>query len=174
MESFNFPVDPKIQSEMNEVAIRRGNIIANFAFIESLISNFVIMHYIKDEKLVSSFQQDIFEDEFFSYILKFNLFKKVLSKYYTQDFKKFPIDQFRQLSKIRNIIAHASIVLFADRKTKKVLTQIMFNHNGEKFNAQEKMDEYDVLKNKIQPQLQNLASSLELFNITMFNEITRD
>jgi len=173
MDKTTIPVDPVIQSEMDSIAIRRGNILANFAFIEGLMSDFVIRHYLKDEKLVKTMREDIFEDEFFGYMLKFNLFKKVLRKYYPNEAKKFPIEKFRELSKLRNIIAHASVEIMINEQIKKAMTSILFSHNGEYTDAQEIMDKYDKLKDELQPSLQDLASNLKLFQTTINNDFTK-
>ncbi len=162
-------LNPHLLEEMKEVAMLRGRVMAGFAYIENHISSMIINHYLikvsDREELVKIIKQDVFENEHFSFWLKFNLFKNVIDKYYPQEKKPFPFDELHQMTKIRNIMAHGAQVIEAVRKHEGESVakgEIAIYHNGENYIAKTKVEEYFKLQSVVQTKLEDIMERLKL------------
>lgn len=160
----------KSTDELNDIDRGRGNIISNFAYIENLLSQIIIRHYIRDEELVHKMTADIFDGEGFTFYLKFKLFEMVLRKYYSEKVAELKYDphKIRELGRLRNIIAHGRIETLGYRTNQNDIkySEIFLVHGGEKYSAKEQIDKYNELKLSAQPKLEQLAKSLEMFEVT--------
>lgn len=137
---------------LTEIQNRRGMVSTNFAFIEFSIAQFVASYYCKDGQ--SDFVADVFEDEYFSFGLLMNVFEKVLKKD-PELYKKFPLQKLRRLQKLRNLIIHARLQTHVVVDTKKGGIQEMgetyFYHAGKEYSVNEVLQEYEEIKNIVQP-----------------------
>ena len=135
----------------------RGKVSTNFASLEYFIAQFITLHYFNGPN--HDFTAEVFEDEYFSFGLLVKIFDKVLKK--DPDlYKKFPFQKLRRLQKLRNVIVHARLQSKAtldDRKENiKKIGITLFYHAGKEYKVEEVFEEYEKLRNIVQPAIMDL------------------
>lgn len=143
------------ESELERIKNKRGEIVTNFAYIELIIKNICSVYYLG--KIDQNFRAEVLEDEYFSFALLRNIFEKVLKKYPDID---FPMGKLRELSKLRNIIAHAQVTATAIVNDPAVpsasIQKMVFKHSGIVRDTDETFSKYDELKSTIQEKLKQI------------------
>ncbi len=142
-------------AELEKIKNKRGEIVTNFAYIELLIKNICSVHYLG--KIDENFLGEVLEDEYFGFALLRNIFEKLLKKHPEV---KFPMGKLRELSKLRNIIAHAQVTAEGIIKNPKIpsvsIQRMVFRHSGDVRDTNETFSRYDELKSAIQEKVKLL------------------
>lgn len=166
-------MDPELQKEMEDMALERGRVLANFAYIEDHVSFFIINHYLKgtitSEETAGKIRHEIFEDENFGFWLKFKLLEKILTKYYPEEIKDFPFGKMRRMMSLRNTIAHAqqkSRLKMTGANSADVFGNIILFHGGIEYDAPSVISEYNKLTNEVSPALIKLGEKTGTFSVT--------
>ncbi len=142
----------ELEIRMGEIKSERGRIVTNFAYIENLIKMACSLHYLG--KIDQKFMSEVLEDDYFNFGLLTHIFQKVLTK--NPSFE-FPIGKLFELSKHRNIIAHAQIKAYHENGE---VTDIRFYHGGERKEIGPIFSRYDELSKEIREKL-NLFPGVE-------------
>lgn len=151
----------KTTKELYGINLRRGNILSNFSIIERLVSEVIAAHYTNDITKAEKMILDIFEDEYFSFGTKMNIFKKVIKENYPNE--SIFYNKLHNLNKLRNLVAHGSIIVMKNSKSD--IGQIILSHNNQQYpDPHKKLDEYTALTEEIRPELEKLANKLGFFS----------
>ena len=105
-EEFN----KKIQNITTNVSALRGFVITKAVNVEALIGAIITNYFVKSDKH-SGFSTMALSDQFFSFGLKINIFKKILRKMEYTHYKEFK-DDLDRLCRLRNRFAHAMMFGF--------------------------------------------------------------
>ncbi|MCK5095839.1 MAG: hypothetical protein KAR24_00635 [Candidatus Pacebacteria bacterium] len=145
------------QQYITEIQNSRGKVSTNFASLEYFIAQFITMHYFKGPN--HDFTAEVLEDEYFSFGLLAKIFDKVLKKY-PDLYKKFPFQKLRRLQKLRNVIVHARLqskaTLDGRKENIKKIGMTYFYHAGKEYQVEEVFEEYEKLRNIVQPAIIDL------------------
>lgn len=140
---------------------KRGMLISNFAYIESLITSCIVANYFKpgDEKQITAMNEDIFESKLIPFEAKKIMLQTVLKKYHNNQ-AKFPFKTLGDMQDIRNRFAHGvfqskAMVVSQEPPEYKVI-ELQIRHNAKTYNADKLFKQYDDLMERLDPYIKKL------------------
>jgi len=135
----------------------RGRVVTNFAYLEDLISTFIACSYFKEDELVqlNALKDEILEDKFFSFEFKKQLLEKILKNRFQNKYK-VSYRKIEQMQTIRNTVAHGLLVATGDKHDKSKVYNVSLKHGGKVYPARELFDNYEKLRQQVEPVLRQL------------------
>lgn len=127
------PPSEKVDSKYLHV-FQRGRMIQSISIVELLINNFISWHYFQKHHV--DFLSDFLESDYFGFELRIQTLRTILSKHHQG--AAFPFASLRELQKIRNLVAHASVRsdISVDEQGQKTAGRSYYYHQGEKIDAE--------------------------------------
>lgn len=119
-----------------------------------VIAEFYTDSYDQAQKLMS----DILEHQYFSFELKKIVFLKALRANWPEKSKLISKGKLTRLQQLRNIAAHASIAV-ESMDDHQNIDMIIFSYQGRNHKALKVLNEYNELKDQIEPLLVSLVDS---------------
>ena len=145
------------EKQTNQVLAQRGKIISNFAYIENIMNSFIAASYFgeSETKQLNLMIEEVFNDKFFSFELRKQVFYKILKNRFRTVYSSFPRAKLERMQEIRNIIAHGLLTARSDIK-KPAITGISFKHGGKIHLSSEIIQEYESLWKSVKLKLKDL------------------
>lgn len=132
---------------VNEIFLSRGRAITKFASMEKIIATFIAIHYLKSG--YKKFLEEFLEHDLLSFDFKKRILYLIIKKYYPQF--EFPNEELEDLQKLRNLIAHSSLIFIKNQGW-------FFVHKGRDNDVKDTFLRWDNLIDTIGPKITNLPN----------------